>query len=295
LKPQSALLLHSHIARAKNRASLACNGSLELDPWRGIRKPPGLTQLDAERVHEECHSVRIMIAGPPKAGNVWLKCILGNIYELRPLTRQETPQRPQLHLLQEWLKASNFPDGTIFHQHYDYSEELVDLVEAVPAHTVTIIRDPYDAFVSSYFTIQEHKDDGRRSGRRTEMLAGKSLSDPEVVEYLRNGGFRNNMRRAKEWMESGRTLVVRYEKLHTDPIDEVRSVTDTIQPVPDERIASALAACSADNMRKQGGGKSKHVRAAKIGDSREKLNDEHLAIFREKYADMIRALGYEVR
>jgi hypothetical protein len=48
-------------------------------------------------------------------------------------------------------------------------------------------------------------------------------------------------------------------------------------------------------MRKQGGGKSKHVRAAKIGDSREKLNDEHLAIFRERYADMIRALGYEVR
>jgi hypothetical protein len=37
------------------------------------------------------------------------------------------------------------------------------------------------------------------------------------------------------------------------------------------------------------------VRAAKVGDSREKLNEEHLAVFREKYADMIRALGYEVR
>lgn len=239
--------------------------------------------------------MRIMIAGPPKAGNVWLKCILGHIYELRPLTNKETPQRPQFHLLKEWLEADNFPDGTIFHQHYDYKEELVDLVEAVPAHMVTIIRDPYDGFVSSYFTIQQHKDDGRRSGRRTEVLAGKSLSDPDVVEYLRNGGFRNNMRRAKEWMESGRTLVVRYERLHSDPIEEVRSVTDAIEPVSDERIASALAACSADNMRMQGGGKSKHVRVAKVGDSREKLNEEHLAVFREKYADMIRALGYEVR
>jgi hypothetical protein len=44
-----------------------------------------------------------------------------------------------------------------------------------------------------------------------------------------------------------------------------------------------------------GGEKSKHVRTAKVGDSREKLNDEHLAIFRDKYADMIRTLGYEVR
>jgi hypothetical protein len=239
--------------------------------------------------------VRIIIAGPPKAGNVWLKCILGHIYDLRPLTNRETPQRPQLDLFQTWLEGGNFPDGSIFHQHYDYSTDLADLVDAVPAHLVTIIRDPYDGFVSSYFTIQQHKDDGQRSGRRTDVMVGKPLSDPDVLAYLRNGGFRNNMRRAKEWLESGRTLVVRYERLHSDPIAELRAITDQIQPVPDERIAGALAACSAENMRKMGGERSKHVRAAKVGDSREKLTDEHLAIFREKYADMIRALGYEVR
>src|SRR5215211_4144185 len=150
-----------------------------------------------------------MIAGPPKAGNVWLKCLLGHIYELRPLTKHETPKRPLFHHLKAWVEGDNFPDGTIFHQHYDYREELVDLIDAIPAHTVTIIRDPYDGFVSSYFTIQQHKDDG----------------------------FRNNIRRALEWKESGRTHVVRYEQLHANPIDELRAVTDVIQPVPDERIA----------------------------------------------------------
>ncbi len=239
--------------------------------------------------------MRIIIAGPPKAGNVWLKCILAHIYDLRPLTNRETPKRPQLHLFQEWVAAGGFPDGAIFHQHYDYRDELADLIESIPAHAVTIIRDPYDGFVSSYFTIQQHKDDGLRSGRRTDVMVGKPLSDPAVLEYLRNGGFRNNMRRAKEWMESGRTHIVRYEKLHADPIAELRSVTDLIEPVPDERIAMAMEACSAENMRKMGGERSKHVRAAKVGDSREKLNDEHLAIFRDRYGDMIRALGYEVR
>jgi hypothetical protein len=239
--------------------------------------------------------VRIIIAGPPKAGNVWLKCLLSGIYGLRPLTTQETPQRPQFEHLQAWLNEGNFPDGTIFHQHYDYSDELADLIDAVPAHAVTIIRDPYDGFVSSYFTIQDHKETGQRRGRRRDAIFGKSLSDPDIVEYLRNGGFRNNMRRAIEWLESGRTLVVRYERLHSDPIEELRSVTDKIHPVPDKRITAAIAACSADSMRKLSGGKSKHVRAAKVGDSREKLNDEHLTVFREKYADMIRALGYEVR
>jgi hypothetical protein len=253
---------------------------------------PGPT---AESIDEEYELVRIIIAGPPKAGNVWLKCLLGHIYDLRPLTKRETPQRPQLHLFKQWVEAGNFPDGTIFHQHYDYNPELVDLIEATPAHAVTIIRDPYDGFVSSYFTIQNHGENGRRSGRRTDVMAGKALDDPEVVAYLRNGGFRNNMRRAKEWLESGRTAVVRYERLHTAPVEELRTVTDRIQPVPDERIAAAVEACSAENMRNMGGERSKHVRAAKVGDSRERLNDEHLAVFREKYADVIRSLGYEVR
>ena len=239
--------------------------------------------------------MRIIIAGPPKAGNVWLKCILGTIYDLRSLTNRDTPQRPQLHLLKQWLDEGKFVDNSIFHQHYDYKEELVDLIEAVPAHVVTIIRDPYDGFVSSYFTIQDHGTDGKRSGRRTDVMVGKSLSDPDVLAYLRNGGFHNNMRRAKEWLESGRSLIVRYERLHADPIAELRTVTDTIQPVPDERIAAAVEACSAENMRKMGGERSRHVREAKVGDSREKLSDEHLAVFREKYADVIRSLGYDVR
>lgn len=239
--------------------------------------------------------MRIIIAGPPKAGNVWLKCILAHIYDLRPLGNRETPRRPQLHLFKDWVEGDNFPDGSIFHQHYDYSTELADLIDSVPAHAVTIIRDPYDGFVSSYFTIQQHQEDGMRSGRRTDVMVGKSLCDSDVVAYLRNGGFRNNMRRAKEWLESGRTRVVRYERLHSNPVEELRPVTDSIEPVPDERIAAALESCSADNMRKMGGSRSKHVRAAKVGDSKEKLNEEHLAVFREKYSDMIRALGYEVR
>ncbi|MDQ3227932.1 MAG: sulfotransferase domain-containing protein [Chloroflexota bacterium] len=248
-----------------------------------------------ERTDEEHEPVRIIIAGPPKAGNVWLKCLLGTIYQLRPLTNRDTPQRPQLHLFKQWLEEDKFPDGTIFHQHYDYQPELVDLIDAVPAHVATIIRDPYDGFVSSYFTIQGHQNDGKRAGRRTDVMAGKPLDDPAVISYLRNGGFRNNMRRAQDWLESGRSLMVRYERLHDDPIAELRSITDKIESVPDERIAAAIETCSAENMRNIGGERSKHVRAATVGDSREKLNDEHLTVFREKYADMIRALGYEVR
>ena len=38
-----------------------------------------------------------------------------------------------------------------------------------------------------------------------------------------------------------------------------------------------------------------NVRAATVGDSRQHLSEAHLAIFRERYAEQIRSLGYEVR
>jgi len=239
--------------------------------------------------------VRIVIAGPPKAGNVWLKCLLSHVYDLQPLGPQATPARPQFPALKEWLDQGAFPDGSIFHQHYDYSPELADAIATVPAHLVTIIRDPYDTFVSSYFTLQTHKDSNLRKGRRRDQLAGKPLDHPDVLTYLRNGGFRNNMLRATEWLQSGRTAVVRYEDLHSDPVATLQRLAAEIAPADLDRIAPAVEACSADTMRKMGGGRSKHVRAAKVGDSKDRLNEDHLAIFRDQHANLIRGLGYEVR
>ena len=39
----------------------------------------------------------------------------------------------------------------------------------------------------------------------------------------------------------------------------------------------------------------RRIRAATSGDWRNHLSPAHLTIFRERYADRIRALGYEVR
>lgn len=239
--------------------------------------------------------MRIVIAGPPKAGNVWLKCLLAHIFDLRQLTSKETPTRPQFHLFKQWAEQGRFPDGTIFHQHYDYSDDLAAAIAAVPAHIVTIVRDPYDAFVSAYYNLQKHLEDGLRQGRRTDIMLGKPLSHPDVLAYLRNGGFRGNMTRAKEWMHSGRTIVVRYEGLHADPLAELTRVADAIQPVPRETIQQAIDACSAETMRRQGGARAGHVRTARVGDSKQQLSEEHLAIFRDKHGDLIRSLGYEVR
>ena len=244
---------------------------------------------------KESGSVRIVIAGPPKTGNVWLKCLLASVYDLRPLGPKLAPDRPSLESFTAWVGQGRFRDGTIFHQHYEYSPELAAAIAAVPAHVVTIVRDPYDAFVSTYFTLQNHLDDENRRSAGRHLLMGKPLDHPDVLAYLREDGYRSHLTMANDWLHSGRSLVVRYEDLHRDPEGTLAGLASRIAPVVPERLRQAIDACSADPLRTKGGARAKHVRSATVGDSKQRLGEPHLAIFRDRYADLVRSLGYEVR
>ena len=238
--------------------------------------------------------MRIVIAGPPKAGNVWLKCLLAAMYGLQPLGPNRSPTSATLEAFSEWVADNRFRDGVVFHLHYDFSEEMAAAILAVPAQIVTVVRDPYDTFVSTFYTIQKHGDDPKRKGRKAAILAGKEIDHPDVIAWLQRGGFRNNLVKGNQWLASGHTAEVRYEALIEDPIAELNRLAARIEPVAPERIAAAVEGCSADVMR-QNSRTAGHVRVAKVGDSRGRLNADHLTVFRDQYADLIQSLGYEVR
>ena len=197
--------------------------------------------------------------------------------------------------LTSWLAQGRFPDGTIFHQHYDYTPEVANAIDTAGAHIVTIVRDPYDAFVSTYYTLQHHASEDNRKDRTFTELMGKPLYDPEVVSFLRNGGYRRNLLKARDWLKSGRAVVLRYEDLLRDPLRELRRATALIAPVADDTLLAAIDYCQADRMRQRTKGGSKHVRKATVGDSVRQLTNEHLDAFREAYSDLIHELGYPVR
>ncbi len=239
--------------------------------------------------------MRIVIAGPPKTGNMWLKCLLGRAYGLRWLRPHETPPRPDVEALASWLGAARYPEDTIFHQHYDYSPRIAELLAPTGTKLVTIVRDPYDAFVSTYYTLQLHAESQNAKGRKFTELMGKSLDDPEVVAFLRGGGYRNNLEKARDWALSGDAVVLRYEDLSRDPLGTLRATTAALGPVSDEQLEIAIDYCTADRMRERSTGGRTHVRSATVGDSRKKLNEEHFAAFRDAYSDVIADLGYPVR
>lgn len=243
--------------------------------------------------------MRIVVAAPPKAGNSWLKCLLASTYQLDWLRGDESPAGSSLDDFEGWVGRGGFRDNSIFHHHYDYSEALSQAVSAVPAHLVTIIRDPYDSFVSLFYFVQaQASGDGndarrRRQHKRAHPLAGKAIDDPAALAYLTDQ-FRGVLVKANEWLHSGRTVVVRYERLHHDPVAELTRATDAIAPVASERVVAAIDACQAATLLKTRKGLAKRIRTATVGDWRNRLNESHLAIFRDHHADLIRSLGYEV-
>ncbi|HET7092747.1 MAG TPA: sulfotransferase domain-containing protein, partial [Thermomicrobiales bacterium] len=221
------------------------------------------------------------------------------IYGLDWLMGDDTPVT-KAHQFVGWIQRGNFQDDTIFHQHCKYKPQLCNVIDAVPAHIVTIVRDPYDTFVSMYYWLQSRKVHDETKGRvrgkerPRDVLVGKSLADPAILDFL-SGEFGIYIDRAVEWTESGRALVVRYEDLHRDTFGTMKEMTELIAPADDARVRRAIVTCHADNMRKMSPKMAQHIRSAKVGDSKERLGPEHLAIFRERYGDQVRRLGYEVR
>ncbi|MFT4041143.1 MAG: sulfotransferase domain-containing protein [Thermomicrobiales bacterium] len=243
--------------------------------------------------------MRIVISSPPKMGNKWLKCLLSRTYDLKWIIGEDSPNtNPEK--FRQFVLDGRFPDGTIFHQHCKYKKSLCDVIDSIPAHAVTIVRDPYDAFVSMYHWMQTRTEYDLERGRvrakerPRDALFDKEIDDPAILEFLA-GPYGEQVRRANDWVHSNRAIVVRYEDLHKDAEAALKAVTDRIQPVSDERIAQAVEACNAENMRSMSQRMAKHVRSAKVGDSRGKLTEEHLRIFRDQYGDLITALNYEVR
>jgi Sulfotransferase domain len=242
--------------------------------------------------------MRILIVAPPKTGNSWLKCLFSSVYDLDWLTPERVPNGTSLEALAAWLAAPGFPDNAVFHHHYDYSPQLLELATRDAIHLATILRDPYDMFVSRYFFAQAPVEGEKRPGkdreRPSDVLIGKSIDDPVVLSYLAES-FGAELQKGIAWLESGASVVVRYERLIEQPEAELTRATDQIQPAAPDRVRAAVAACQADNLLRTRKGLKRRIRAATSGDWRNHLLPVHLEIFREHHADRIRALGYEVR
>lgn len=242
-------------------------------------------------VWENGRIMRIIIAGPPKTGNVWIKCLLAETYGLRIL---DNPPRTDEEF-QEAIEAGWFPDDSIFHQHFAPTPLFLDLTADLSCTLVTIIRNPYDTFVSLYHFVQNFPGMFAQLDNPLNRIRGKPIDDPDVVEFLRDktGGFRIHILSAKKWLDSERSIILRYEDLSDEPVRVMTEVTRRIRSVSEEIIRDAIESCSVPNMRGAFLQNRKHIRKGTVGDWQNHLSGEHLDAVKS-HAGLIKALGYQV-
>lgn len=234
--------------------------------------------------------MRIIVASPAKTGNVWVKLLLAEIYRLKVIN--DVPRIP-LRFLRAFINDGLFEEDSILHQHFRPEPGFFELVGKLDTQLVTTIRHPYDVFVSLYFYVQRlaHK---FHEGAPLYPIIGKDLADDAVFQYLEadEDGFGFQVTLALDWVDSGRSIIVRYEDLMADPDQAVKAVTDRIKQVPDRIIRTAIKNNQADRLKKRSLTLSKHIRTGTTGDWRNHLTRQHLEVINTAHGSRIERLGY---
>ncbi len=237
--------------------------------------------------------MRILLAGSAKTGNVWVENILSHTYDLKVLVPPFVPER-NIESYINFIEQGFFEDNSIFHQHFDFCSDLCDMSDALPCHIITVIRNPYDVFVSLYFYIQKFSTAFISENNAGSVTIGKPIDHPDVLRFLEEN-FRKQLMRSVSWLQSGRALVVRYEDMHRDALGTIGNLVEQIESADESRIVKAIESCSAARMRTRDEWMEKHIRSAVMGDWQNHLSNVHLEIFRSSHADLVEILGYDVQ
>jgi hypothetical protein len=236
-------------------------------------------------------SLRILVAGQPKTGNVWIRKILSELYALHDLNElpgQIPDTAPQLA---KFVEEGRFLGNAIFQQHFWPNAQLLNICRNLDCSIVTILRNPYDAFVSFYHFVNNEPERFRDSP--SGVLIDKPLEHPDVVDFIATP-YRRHLRLSIVWMRSGRALLLRYEELKANPMASVRYLANTLPARNDDEIQAALKRCTPESLRAKGSWLARHVRSASVGEGRSMLGPANKRAFRDHHGALIRALGYEV-
>ena len=240
--------------------------------------------------------MRLLIAAPPKTGNVWLEKLCCEAYGLRWLT--EVPPLDYWNSmdpdgLDGFLESGRFPDAAVCHQHFFPSTTLSSLAKSWDIKIATTLRDPYDQFVSWYWYVQRFSQSFVAVDDPGVAVIGKSIDDRAVMEFL-DARFGRFLDQGLAWLESGQSEIVRYEELHARPAEVLNRLETRFDLTPIAASDEAIRGASAEKLREEGPTLRLHVRAARVGDWKNHLTEAHLDVFRERHRSRIERLGYAV-
>jgi hypothetical protein len=201
-----------------------------------------------KHVHQQRHA-DVLVISHTKSGRTWLRIMISHLYHLAygtPAT--EIIDFDNLHRLNPAIPSIYFNRDTrvpTFAGGSGYAQAPTD------RKTLFLVRDPRDVAVSFHFHVRNRASE-RELLRKGITQQAKSLplfdfvTDPEL-------GIPRVISHYNRWhaemQDMPHALVVRYEELHTDPVDTLARVMRFIdRDFEREQLAGAVAFASFDSL-----------------------------------------------
>ncbi len=248
--------------------------------------------------NRDVSKLKILIIGPPKTGNTWVKQLLSLIYDVPIVFVDYT-----LDIAPEMMNGLG--DRWAAHQHWLLTPDLLRWGHENGVVFVTTLRHPGDTLVSLYHFLRNYADVYRSAAdvnvdlmNLDRMASGTPSGDKKqvgkhVLWYVQEQ-FQYDLEKTLSWLRSPETLAVRYEALWRDPLTALTQLTDRICPVSRDCIERAIEACDIGLMRSLAERDQQFFRQGGVGGWRTELPPEALAMLRavEPYPTYTSLLGY---
>jgi SAM-dependent methyltransferase len=228
---------------------------------------------------------RIAILSTPRSGNMWLRRLLGSIYELEDMSADTPAGVP-------W---NDLPRACVLQLHWPPTDSLLDLLDRAGFSVVALARHPLDVLVS----ILRFSQDEPRTARwlngdgGTELsLVGREPCSDTFRSYATGPRAAALLSVSVDWWRSSRLDArVRYEDLVAGPHEVLERLTQLLGGATPTRVVEATQRASFDTLRSETG--NGHFWRGQPGHWRSLLTAEDAAAVARAHPASFRELGYD--
>jgi Sulfotransferase domain len=188
--------------------------------------------------------MRIAVVSTPRAGNTWVRHLLGTAYQLPHLARHSMADP-------DWAAL---PPEVVLQLHWRRTPEFAAKLAEHGFRVVTVARHPLDVLVSVlHFCVHESESEHwlLGAGGSEADIYGAMPRSRAFVEYARGPRAAELLAVTPDWWGRPGVVGVRYEDLVADTEGELRRLAEALGPIRCGSLAEAIEACSLGKLRER--------------------------------------------
>jgi hypothetical protein len=188
--------------------------------------------------------MRIAVVSTPRAGNTWVRHLLGTAYRVPHLARHSMADA-------DWAAL---PPEVVLQLHWRRTPDFAAKLDAHGFRVVTVARHPLDVLISIlHFCVHESESEHwlLGAGGSEADIYGAMPRSRTFVEYAKGPRAAELLAVTPDWWGQPGVVGVRYEDLVADTAAELRRLEAEFGPVRCGLVTEAVEACALGKMRQR--------------------------------------------